>query len=305
MSELLSKSNFEKAVGFLDDYGRPIDRALLDFELERADGEAVCEALSPYQNADGGFGHALEPDVRLEMSSVYLTTVALRALLPIRDGAGEGAWERALQYLMDQYDGGRATWELVPPEVDGIPRPSWWEYGITPTYFGDFLLNPRAEIVGYLYDSGQKAHRTLANGLIHQVVGVLDDRVEKMGEYDLHCCTRLADSEGLPEPNRTRIRQALIQAMVGWIESGTYRPLPYIEERPSFLERPFAKAIDENLDALVGSQGDDGAWAPSWDWGKDLAAEWITPLQEWKSEITSATLRKLLAFGRIEGLERT
>ena len=192
---------------------------------------SVCRELAEFQNEDGGFGFGLEPDIWIEQSCVYTTTVALRTLRQIRSGAGVAMWRAALEHLMNEYDERTTTWELVHPKVDDIPRPSWWEYRMTPTYFENFLLNPRAEVVGYLYDSGERAHRSLADSLISPILEVLETRLEKLGQYDLHCCIRLAETECLPEPHRTRIRETLIGGMKSWIEGGTQRPLLYIESR--------------------------------------------------------------------------
>lgn len=298
--EMLRDTCYRKALAFLDVHGRPIDRALLDLDLGTGSEEEVCAALAPYQNSDGGFGNALEPDVRIEGSSVYLTTVALRTLRRFRKTAGAEMWGRALDYLMATYDGGRATWELAPPEVDTVPGPSWWEYKMGPTYFGEFLLNPRAEIVGYLYESDDRRHHTLANGLIYPVLDVMDERLEKMGLYDVFCCARLAETECVPEPNRTRARRTFTEGMKGWLASETYRPLEFVERVNSFLARAFPGEVEEDLDALIGKQAEDGAWVPWWDWGEDLAAEWRPVLVEWKSEHTSFNLRLLHGYGRIE-----
>ncbi len=60
----LSREAFERARAFLKSEARPLDRALFEHEFEGAPGERAIEELARYQNPDGGFGRALEPDLR-------------------------------------------------------------------------------------------------------------------------------------------------------------------------------------------------------------------------------------------------
>ena len=46
----------------------------------------------------------------------------------------------------------RQIWPIVPPEVDDAPHAPWWNYENSAETFGQFLVNPRAEIVGYLHE---------------------------------------------------------------------------------------------------------------------------------------------------------
>ena len=53
---------FEKARTFMYRNARPLDLARFQYHFENGTQEAVLHALSFYQNADGGFGHAIEAD---------------------------------------------------------------------------------------------------------------------------------------------------------------------------------------------------------------------------------------------------
>ena len=53
---------YEKARGFIYRNARPLDLALWKYHFENGNREDVLTALMAYQNADGGFGHALEAD---------------------------------------------------------------------------------------------------------------------------------------------------------------------------------------------------------------------------------------------------
>ena len=72
--KMLSREAFGRAADYLRNEARPLERALFAHHFEGGGRTAVLAALVPYQNADGGFGRALEPDMRAEASSVLATT---------------------------------------------------------------------------------------------------------------------------------------------------------------------------------------------------------------------------------------
>ena len=69
----------------------------------------MIEALSDYQNGDGGFGQALEPDLRSHLSTVYSTSQGLFILRDIGANSDESIVQNAMQYLLDMYDETRSV----------------------------------------------------------------------------------------------------------------------------------------------------------------------------------------------------
>ena len=56
------KTTFKKAREFIYRNARPLDLTRFQYHFENGSKEAVMSALAYYQNEDGGFGYALEPD---------------------------------------------------------------------------------------------------------------------------------------------------------------------------------------------------------------------------------------------------
>ena len=54
----MNYSVFERAKAFMYRNARPLDMARFQYHFEGGSREAVLQALSYYQNADGGFGQA-------------------------------------------------------------------------------------------------------------------------------------------------------------------------------------------------------------------------------------------------------
>ena len=69
MKAHLSKAGFDNACRFIRSHGRPLDAALLSCQLFDGARDAVIREVARYQNADGGFGNALEPDLRTPAST--------------------------------------------------------------------------------------------------------------------------------------------------------------------------------------------------------------------------------------------
>src|SRR5215469_13791066 len=63
---------------YLQEHARKLDLALYEYFFGGASPQLVLNELATYQNADGGFGKALEPDLRLPDSSALATVVAFQ-----------------------------------------------------------------------------------------------------------------------------------------------------------------------------------------------------------------------------------
>ena len=60
--------DFDAAAGFLAAHARVLDRRTFQRLFGGGGARPVRDALAAYRNDDGGFGYALEPDVRTEAS---------------------------------------------------------------------------------------------------------------------------------------------------------------------------------------------------------------------------------------------
>ena len=69
-----------RAQDFIWQYARLLDRHLFSYLFLDGPSEPVLSALLAYQNLDGGFGNALEPDMRCPTSQPVSTEFALRIM---------------------------------------------------------------------------------------------------------------------------------------------------------------------------------------------------------------------------------
>ena len=93
--------DFDAAADFLAAHARVLDRRVFQRLFTGGAAGPVRDAVAAYRNADGGFGHALEPDCRTAASQPAAVEMALR-IMDLAD-----AWDERLVARRDRLAGGR------------------------------------------------------------------------------------------------------------------------------------------------------------------------------------------------------
>lgn len=283
--------DFDAAAGFLAAHARVLDRRLFERLFRGGAAGPVRDAVAAYRNADGGFGHALEPDCRTAASQPAAVEMGLR----IMDLAG--AWDERL--VRDAVD-----WlESVAPAEGGAPfaRPSVSEGPHAPWWTADesdsASLIQTGEIAGLLYARG------FAHPWLERATGLMWSRIAALtepGGYEMFGV--LAFLEHVPD----RARAAAAFDRVGPLllapglvaqdpdaEGEVHTPLDFAPLPGSIARRLFDPAvIRAHLDRLAGGQRDDGGWMFNWpSWSPAAEADW-------RGFLTVDALRVLRANGR-------
>ena len=305
----LTQAAFQRAMAFVKEQGRDLDRSLLSHYFEGGSDVSVLAALAAFQNEDGGFGHGLEPDLRTAASSVIATTVAFQTFRSLQVPADHPLVRQGIAYLLDRYDESRQVWPIIPPEVEDAPHAPWWDYAGSEAGFGGFLINPRVEIVGYLHDYSAQVPTKMLETLTTAVfvhLAALPDEVEM---HDVLCFVSLAETASLPKSYRDRIWAKLAKVAEHGVarepeELAGYvlKPLYLVSSPDSPLAAGLADEVAMNLDFEIEQQGEDGAWSPNFSWGDQFPDVWQVARREWQARITLNTLRVLRDFGRIESV---
>ncbi|NLE76884.1 MAG: hypothetical protein GX605_09050 [Chloroflexi bacterium] len=311
----LSVEAFGRARRFLLGAARPLDRALFQHQFEGAPTEGVLEALAPYANPDGGFGQALEPDVRTPSSSALATGIALGILQEVGCPAHHPLVRGALAYLRCSYQEGPGVWPALPPDANLFPHAPWWhdEAGSLARTFDGFLVIPRAALAASLFHYAQGKPDAWLAALAERTVADIES-VEPFGVGggdDLVYTLRLAQTDPAPPALRARLLRR-IRAVVPVAVSRdpqTWRtyciaPLKVAPTPQSAVADLLADILPFNLDYLVEQQAADGAWDPTWDWGSFYPEVWPEARQEWRGHLTLANLLSLRAWGRLAALPR-
>lgn len=302
----LDASQWNAARNFLLSRARPLDAARFRFHFEGGDAEDVLAALAAFQNPDGGFGHALEPDLRTPVSSALATSVALQILIEVHAPAAHPLVRGAIAYLLASYDAMMQRWRIIPLEAESAPRAFWWAAEGLEERFNYFWLNPRAELVGALWRFVDPVQVPWLEAVTADVLDKFETNNAPLGDNELLCLLRLAEAPNLPESLRSRLNKQLHSAVMEivctaperWHEF-VLRPLSVAPSPDSPYAALLADSIQANLDFLLDTQGGDGAWEPTWSWAMLDEAVWSRAEQEWKGVLTLEALRNLDAWGRL------
>ena len=305
----LTQAAFQSAKNFIMDKGRALDQRRFEFHFETGSVDAVLAALAPYQNDDGGFGNSLEPDIRTSASSAIATTVGFQILREIRVPVSHTLVRKGIEYFVTTFDESRQIWPIIPPEVAEAPHAPWWNYQNSAETFGQFLVNPRAEIVGYLHDFSDGVPIQLLQQLTATLLEYLDSLSDEMEMHDILCFARLAETEALP--NRDKVWEKLARAAaprvarnVEQLTGYVLKPLWLVSSPESPLATEFKDEVEMNLDFEIEQQDEDGSWSPNFSWGDQYPETWQKAKKEWQSRFTVETLKTLKDFGRIEQIDK-
>jgi hypothetical protein len=280
----------DRARRYLELHGRLIDR--LRFEALFGDGprERVLDALRCYQNADGGFGNALEPDLRGRGSQPEPVEVAFWILDEL-DAFDSPMVPAACDYLarVSAEDGGVP---FVLPSVRNTPRAPWWETADDPP--GGLV--PTASIAGLLHKHGG-THPWLA-----AATAFCWSRIAEIGEtspYEARAVVTFLDL--VPDRDRAeaefdRLKEAILAtvALDPHATGEAHFPLDFAPE-PLRLPLFTRDVLDTHLDALAAAQTEEGGWSGNWPMWTPLVAH------EWGGYLTVHRLKTLRAYGRLKG----
>jgi len=108
---------------------REIELSLWKYYFEDGSKDDVITALSNYQNEDGGFGHALEPDNWNANSTPYTTLHALNILADIEfTDLSHPIYQGIYNYLHSEKELMEYGWRFSVPSNDSFPHAPWWSF---------------------------------------------------------------------------------------------------------------------------------------------------------------------------------
>lgn len=288
----------ERAKTFIYNNARLLDRRRFEYFFEGGSKEAVISALTAYQNVDGGFGNALEPDIRCPYSQPIATEVALLVMDELE------CFDRDIILGIARYlksitvpTGGFPS-EL--PELNEYPHAPWW--GNKKELSAN--INPTGRIMGLLLKQNVASdfyHEEWFQQSLQYVWGYMDDK-QLEGYHDgVQWITFL---EHVPDRQRAEaIMKAKLDPVLGQpetiernanAEGYVQKVLDWAPSRGSYTAKFISeKEFEVHLSHLLTNQLEDGGWPISWP--EVSPGAWM----EWRGWITVDRLKTLKAFGRL------
>jgi len=285
--------DFERARNFMYANARLLERLLFAALFEGGSADRVVTALKAYQNADGGFGNALESDVRTPGSQTLATERAF-VTLDLVDRMDDPMVLRACDWLETVSDAqGGVPFAL--PNLEGYPHTPWMN---AENQTGQ--VNPTASLCALLLKHEVK-HPWVerASAFCWRSIPVFESDFyhDLMPAIDFLEHTPVNREQAPAELERIRslVARPGIVALDPNAEGYVKFPLDWAPRPDSFLRPLFDDAtLQLHLDALAGKQQPDGGWPINWE-ALSPAAE-----AEWRGWVTIDALLKLKAYEKIK-----
>ncbi|MEV2270511.1 hypothetical protein [Nonomuraea africana] len=277
-----------EAERYLQLNARLIERLRFEALYRGGSKERVLQVLRGYQNPDGGFGHAMEPDLRGPSSQPEPVEVAFWILDEL-DAFDDPMVAAACDYLasVTTKDGGVP---FVLPTVKEAPHAPWWE----PQEDPPGSLIPTASIAGLLHKHGVK-HPWLESATSFCWNALA--RIDETTPYHARAIVTfldLVDDRERADAEFARLKEAILATvtMDPFAEGEVHFPLDFAPAPLRHLSLFSDETIEEHLDALARLQAPEGGWEPNF-------LMW-TPVvrHEWGGYLTVARLNTFRAYGR-------
>jgi hypothetical protein len=258
MSQIL-----ESAQTFILSNARLLERQLFTFLFQQGNPEHVRTALLAYQNADGGFGNALEPDKRTATSQPIDQEFALRVLADIGFDTRIALQICGFLETITTAEGGVP---FVLPTVRDAPRAEWWNTDLDEP---PASINPTASIAGLLHKYEiRHPWLTRATDYCWQYI----EQLQIGGGHDFLCVQLFLEHVADRERAERAFERISTQLVAGGhitydpAASGyVFMPLEYAPSPQNMSRRLFdTTTIQRHLTALASRQQIDGGWPISW-----------------------------------------
>ncbi|MFF9086470.1 hypothetical protein ACF1BE_08700 [Streptomyces sp. NPDC014991] len=284
---------------------RVLEQRLFAYHFLHGTPDAVEAALDAYRNEDGGYGHALEPDLRGPVSQPLHTAHALRVLDAIGRCGGQRV-ERVCRYLTS-----------VSTPDGALPAVHPGQRGYPTAPFVPVVDDPPSEllatgpVVGVLHRNAVwHAWLFRATDFCWQAV----ESLEKSHPYEVEAAMTFLDSAAdrpRAEAAAGRLGRLVRQQRLAALDPGRLDAFPvapgYAPGEHHF-PHDFARSPDSlarawftddemarSLDHLAAEQQEDGGWPVRW-------RQWApAPALEARPLVTIEALRTLRAHGRFVG----
>jgi hypothetical protein len=284
---------------------RVLEQRLFAYHFLDGPADPVETALDAYRNEDGGYGHALEPDLRGPVSQPLHTAHALRVLDSIGRCGGQRV-ERMCRYLTAV-----STPEGALPAV----RPSQRGYPAAP--FVPIVDDPPGELLSTGPVVGLLHRNEVWHAWLFRATDFCWQAIESLKSshpYEVHAAVAFLDA--VPDRSRAEaaadrlgrlVREQRLAALdparldaypvaPGYAPGEHHFPHDFARTPRSLARAWFTdEEMSRSLDHLAAEQRGDGGWPVRWrQWAPGTALE-ARPM------LTIEALRTLRAYGRFIG----
>lgn len=286
-----------KSRGFIYKNARPLDLARWNYLFENANKQDVILYLKAYQNADGGFANALEPDCWNGKSTPMQTWAATKIIKEIEfDDKTHPLIKGMLEYLAsgDEFSG--YLWNGLNTVIsnNNDPHAPWWSY--TKTHESSY--NPTASLAGFILKYADKHSSVyhMACQIAREAYNSFKERVPLESMHEAACfvelyeylkeadVSNLLDLEEFKRLLQQQIKNVITYETNRWSTDYVCKPSLFINSKKSDFYPGNEDICSFECDFIMQTQNDDGTWNVTWNWD-DFSEEWAVSKNWWKSDI--------------------
>ncbi len=313
----LSKKSFEEICLWIHRNARQIELTLWQYEFENGSKEAVLSALSYYQNDDGGFGNALEPDSWNPNSSPYTTLNAINKLKNINfTDTSHPIMQGIIKYLGSGKHRVENGWLFSIPSSNEYPHAPWWAYDLKANEYEHTGVT--AGIVCFVLQFAEKGSIlykqafTFANKLLSKFKE--PDNIGDMGLTGFCMLLETIKQLGLTDQFdiaflsaaiKKHVDEAIMRDISQWADYSV-RPSQFILSPDSPFYTGNEDIVHKELDYLIETRPENGVWGITWHWHNNYEKypkEFAISENWWKADLDIGAIGKLKflrSFNRLE-----
>ncbi|AMC93829.1 hypothetical protein AOC36_07475 [Erysipelothrix larvae] len=301
---------YEKTKDFVYRNARPLDIARWRYHFEYGALSHVLKGLSHYQNDDGGFGHALEPDSRNPNSTPIQTWLAAEILREINfDDGSHPIIQGILMYLDSGQDFDGYYWANTVQTNNDYPHAVWWH-----NHHGsnNDTANPTAALVGFIlkYANPHSSLYQKAKEIAIEVVQSLFQNNEETEMHVLLCYIRLyesliesktvglVDMEAFKTILLSSVQKSITHDTTQWGVAYITKPSQFIRCPHSIFYPQNKDIIDFECKFILNTQQDDGSWNIPWQWDA-YPEQWAISKNWWAVNMCIENISLLRNFDKL------
>ena len=291
--------NINTAKKFIIQNARPLELAVYKQCFENESNKAVVDELLKFQNADGGFGNALEPDFFNPNSSPIATNDAIITLCRVNALDRDSDIVKGIvKYLEshDSFDEDKKRWLFAIDSNKDYPHAIWWEKK------GDGIsgFNPSISLAAFMVCYGNRT--SLYEEIIKEGFEYFENAEEVSGD-SLKCFLltyELLKINGVSNIiDLEHFKDLLCKAIDNSVCKDTKKyGVEYVPMPSDFFSGSYWGFITPEIKSLIAAEKDILGKLQMEDGGFDITWKWYTPYPEfeqarawWRPRIT---IEKLL-----------
>lgn len=286
---------------------RPLEFVLWRYYFEGGDRESVLHILSSYQNEDGGFGSALEPDSWNPNSAPIQTFQAVEILREIDfTDSSHPLVQGILDYLASGKDMEGDYWLGNIRSNNDYPHAPWWHMGNESASHDSF--NPSAGLAGFALCHGKKdsdLYRRCER--MAKAGGEYLLQSKEINMHVLNCLIALVeycrqaqiedlfDIEAATKQLVELVQRTVTRDTASWATAYVCKPSQFLHTPESIFYPGNQELAAYECEFIRSTRNKEGVWDITWGWA-DYPQEWEISRNWWKGHVALKNMRYLYHF---------